>query len=258
MVEAEELHALLKGPLKLGRGRAAKTVQLGEPRELTLDDLLAAQGSTMVQSAPTVKTLRMSHHMVARLLAKGAKPQEVSLITGYSSSRISILQADPAFIELTTYYAEMDEEQFSIANADMHKRLSALGFDAVETLHERLLEDPEAFETKTLLAVIEATADRTGHGKQSTLKVDHEYSLSDESLARVKAAAQAGREAAPADREALVRLASLRTAAEHSSPEEAEGGEAGGAGVREEGGEGNQEPTWIEGRFVVVPSVDPV
>ena len=56
-----------------------------------------AEGERGVNVAPMLKRLRDSHHAVARLLAHGLTPFQVSLQTGYSPSRISTLQADPNF-----------------------------------------------------------------------------------------------------------------------------------------------------------------
>jgi hypothetical protein len=233
-----KIEHLLNEPLRLGRGRRAIQVRADYVRDLSVEDLLAA--STMpAAGAPVVLELRQTHHNLARLIAQGAGTNEASAITGLTPARISTLKNSPAFAELVTYYKEMDEQQYSLARADMHKRLASVGFDSLEILHERLLDKPEEFDNKTLLAVVEATADRTGHGKTSTVNHDHSFSLSSHTIAAIKASANQGRPIAEEDRGALLRIAAERTAPEYPEAEEADWIEGCGSGLREEG---DQEP----------------
>jgi hypothetical protein len=109
-----------------------------------------------------IKKLRDSHHQVARLLATGFKPGQVSIITGYSGSRISILQGSPMFQELLEFYRGESEAGF----ADLQDRLATLSLDAVEEIRDRL-NDGE-LSNKDLLKLVELTADRTGHGPRTT------------------------------------------------------------------------------------------
>jgi len=79
------------------------------------------------------------------------------MITGYSPSRISILQADPAFAELVAYYATQAEQVY----LDVHQRLAALGIASMDELQERLESDPESFKNRELMSLVELTMDRT-------------------------------------------------------------------------------------------------
>ena len=141
-------------------GRPAKQVAAHTVRELTEADLgMLALGRPTAQP-PAVKQIRDSHHAVARCLAQGMRPGQVSIITGYSLSRISILQADPSFRELLLFYREPVGEAF----ADLQVRMASLSLDALEILRERMLDSPEDFNPSQLLDIMKAGADRTGHG----------------------------------------------------------------------------------------------
>lgn len=236
------------GVLTLGRGRRTQPVQAIYSRDLTVADLVEAGTQEAGIKPIPIRELRQSHHMLARTLAQGISQEEVSIITGYSVSRISILKSDPQFAELLQYYIDMEEKEYAVARADMHERLKGLGFDAIETLHAKLLDDPDSFDAKTLLAVVEATSDRTGYGKTSTVKHDHEHSLSPETLERIKLASGANaRPLAEADRASLLRLAAERTAEVHTAGEEADWEPCEGSDVREEGGGGTEEEILLEG-----------
>lgn len=137
------------------RGTAASIAYTRDLGESDLDCILnPAQGAS---STPAVKRLRASHHALARMLAEGHKPQMCAAVTGYSPSRISILQNDPAFAELIVYYSGQVAETF----IDAQKRLAELGIDAIEELQERLDETPEEFSKKDLMALVELTMDRS-------------------------------------------------------------------------------------------------
>jgi hypothetical protein len=242
-------------PLRLGSGRRPKPVQCEYVRDLTTEDLLKAS-TVPAEGTPSIKSLRASHHLLARTMATGIDLAEVSIITGYSVSRISILKGDPSFRELLAYYEAMEAEQAKTARADMHERLAQVGFDSLEVLHERLLDEPESFDNKTLLAVVEATADRTGHGKTATVNHEHSHSLSEESLARIRNATFQNRPLAEADRSALIGMAARGASAAHTGAEEADWIEGEGSCVREEGHQGTEEP--LLAQAYPLPQVGPV
>jgi hypothetical protein len=131
-----------------------------------------------------LKRLRQIHHTIAKLLASGAKNQEVSAMTGMCPSRISILQNDPAFADLMDFYAEREDDRF----VDVQNRLESAGLDAVSELHERVIEDPEALATGDLIDIAKLTLDRSGHSpvKKSESK---KVILSGQDLADMKTAA---------------------------------------------------------------------
>lgn len=131
-------------------------------RELEEADLgsLAARPS---QAAPAISRLRDSHHGLARALAAGMRPAEASLVTGYSLSRISILQADTSFRELLEFYRANVDAAF----ASVQDRMSTLSMDSLAELQERLESAPEEFTPNMLLEIATRLADRTGHAPTS-------------------------------------------------------------------------------------------
>lgn len=241
------------GALQLGRGRKAAPLTLEYVRDLTPSDVVKLATEEAGIKPAVVKDLRQSHHTIARLLASGRhSEQDISIITGYSPSRISILKGDPAFQDLLSYYRGMEAEQHKHAVADMHQRLAALGFDTIEKLHEKLL-DGEVNDPKTLLAILEAVTDRTGHGKQTTANVNVNHGLAPDTLAAIREGrAPADPERAEADRAALLRLAVERTAEVVAAAEESDGLTIEGVVVREESAEGAEEEAHREAEPSVV------
>lgn len=153
-----ELGDELGAQLRSARGRKPKFARFDVLRELNGSDMemLLSPPEHGVKT-PLLTKLRNSHHMLARLLAEGRKAQECSAITGYSPSRISILQRDPAFKDLVSYYAAQAREVY----LNVHERLAALGMSTVEELQERLETDPEAFSNRELMELAEMALDRS-------------------------------------------------------------------------------------------------
>lgn len=112
-------------------------------------------------AAPRMLTrLRDSHHQVARLIAAGQPTQEVSRITGYSISRLSWLQnQDPAFRELVEFYRQDSRDTAQAVEA----RLLGVALDAVQTFHERMLDEPETLSPATVLEAAKVLLDRAGY-----------------------------------------------------------------------------------------------
>jgi hypothetical protein len=107
-----------------------------------------------------LQKLRDSHHHVAALFARGIIQTEISAITGYTPTRLSMLQNDPAFQELVSFYRERRGEIMDKAV----ERLKSLGMDALSILQEKLDENPDDFSMKELIHLLTVTMDRTGHG----------------------------------------------------------------------------------------------
>jgi hypothetical protein len=139
-------------------GRPSVEAEAEFVRELTPSDLTLLDQPRGVSSRPIAK-LRDSHHALARALAAGMKPGEASLITGYSLSRISVLQADPTFRELLEFYRSSTDDIY----ANLHDRMATLSMDAIAELRDRLDENPEEFTPGALLEMVKTLADRTGH-----------------------------------------------------------------------------------------------
>lgn len=153
-----------------GRGRLAKTCMHSYERELTGADmtLLADVAVGQLQVAtPPVKRLMHKHHTLARLIVSGTGAAEISLITGYCISRISVLKSMPIVAELIEYYKGQKDEIF----LDVHQRLASLGLDVVEELHQRLESNPEDLTSGQLVDIAKLSLDRAGYGPVSTQKV---------------------------------------------------------------------------------------
>jgi len=166
------------------RGRSLSPLELEIMGSIEPADLIAREDEGQLETSqpPTLARLRGIHHDIARLLATGLSPAEVSAITGYSPSRISTLQNDPSFKELLSFYAQKDAEVF----VDVRKRLATLGMDASAELSDRLVDKPESFTNTQLIELTKATLDRAGYNpvaKSLTASV----SVSPEELATLKA-----------------------------------------------------------------------
>ena len=152
------------------RGRAAKPVEAAVLRELEASDmvLLAMERGTQ---ASHVKRLTERHHALARNIASGMTIGDAAIFQGYTISRVSILQSDPAFKELLEFYREDAQRPYR----DLHIRLSGLAMDAAEELSTRLEEDTQIENGKDkkisvgqLMELTKMGADRTGFGPQAT------------------------------------------------------------------------------------------
>lgn len=118
-----------------------------------------AEGEALPASrAPEVKRLRDSHHALARLLARGLTPAQASQQTGYSASRISTLQLDPAFQELLSHYRR-DADNVS---QEVEARFLMIAGDAAQVVHERLLDEGDEVPLVQALEVFKVFADRAG------------------------------------------------------------------------------------------------
>lgn len=247
------LNSIINGHGTPRAGRRTTPVRGEISRSLTAEDLmeLATPNENPAQ-APMLKQIRSSHHELARLLAKGEKQVRISHITGFSQTRISMLKSDPSFQELLAYYEEMETQTFEKARVDVAERLHSLGVDTLEVLHERVREDPDSLDGKTLIGLAELTLDRIGHGKQSTVDHNVKHSVDEEQLRRIRERPDAPARLTPEDRAGLVGLI-MRETEELSGPEEGSGIESEGPGLREEGRKGTSEAA----RTVIdLPSVD--
>lgn len=144
-------------------GRAAKPLNPKVSRELTEADLGAL--ATEKGSKPSaLKRLSDRHHALARNLASGMPAGEAAIVCGLSPSRVSILQSDPAFLDLLAFY----RRETNLVYRDMHEKLAGVASAALDELQERLEEEPEKVSVGQLIEVSKLGADRTGFGPQST------------------------------------------------------------------------------------------
>lgn len=104
--------------------------------------------------------LRDSHHQVARLIASGMRTEEVSRMTGYAIARLSWLQnQDPAFKELVEFYRQDRRDE----QANIEARILSVALDALQTFHERMLDDPDSVTPALALEASKVYLDRAGY-----------------------------------------------------------------------------------------------
>lgn len=245
-----DLDELIDGMGKMG-GRRGQAIFVGETRDLTADDLHEFAEQERVLPEQTLKTLRHTHHTIARLLCDGVSQAEISVIVGVSQSRISILKNDPAFNELLTHYAGTKAR----IQVDMWTRLAQLGVSSIEVLEERVLDNPDTIDSATLLKIVETISDRTGFPKQTNINVKT-TNFSDAALEALKLEVATGvKKITSEDRATLLR--EIRGATEpYSQSKELEGAERCGGGLREEGDQGTLIDLNPLGLKTGVPSVD--
>lgn len=155
-------------------GRAAKPITAEFERELDFEDVNALLAEKGVQ-APQIKEFRERHHALARLIAEGKRPGEAAIICRYSQSRMSVLLADPAFMELVAHYRELVNEEF----VDFQAKLSELALDAALILQSRMEERPDELSDALVLQIVQVGADRTGHGPSQKVEHNHKIGLAD-------------------------------------------------------------------------------
>jgi hypothetical protein len=102
--------------------------------------------------------LRDSHHAVARLVALGQAPAEISIQTGYSVARLYTLARDPAFKDLVAFY----RNDHTAIHENFMETMGLVARDALQEIHERLQDQPDRFNEDQLLDVFKVTADRAG------------------------------------------------------------------------------------------------
>lgn len=144
-------------------GRPARPLNPEVVRELVAEDLPALQLSRGSKTS-ALKRLSDRHHALARNLASGMGVGEAAIVCGLSLSRVSILQSDPAFIELLDFYRTGVTEVYR----DVHEKLAGVASAALDELQDRLEDEPEKLSVGHLIEVTKLGADRTGHGPQSS------------------------------------------------------------------------------------------
>lgn len=146
------------------RGRAPINLTASVVRELGEADILML-GAEKGSKPSAIKRLSDRHHALARALCSGMGPGEAALICGYDISRVSILQADPAFQELLSFYREEKDRAFR----SVQDKLAGMAGDALDELQTRIEDEPEKLSVNQLLQIVTMAADRTGNGPSSSL-----------------------------------------------------------------------------------------
>lgn len=140
------------GGFPAGRGgRVPRRVKWEVVRRLRVPDDLPLLLERTPRQKQTLKTIRHTHHQLARLVATGVPDSEASLITGYSPSYISMVKKDPSFAGLLDYYHEQREQIF----IDVVERMRGLGLSTLDEIQNRLEEEPEEWSRRELMELAE-------------------------------------------------------------------------------------------------------
>lgn len=172
--------------LRPARGKAPRHLVMEVDRELEESDLELLETARLGVTSSPLQRIRDSHHRLAEALASGMSNIEASAVTGYDPARISLLKADPAFKELLEFYRSARDGVFR----DFMERMKNLAEDALQELHIRLQDSPESVKTSELLAILNSTADRTGHGPTSTRRFEGQVTLTADQIEAIKGAAE--------------------------------------------------------------------
>lgn len=143
----------------LGRGRSSAPLSIGEVRDMSESDIELFENRAAVPVTEPIKKIGERHHMVAKMLARGAAPGEVARLTGYDPSRISVLKSSPAMQELINLYREDLEAEFT----PIVETLIGVSKDALNRIRERLEEEGEKIPIRDLISTFEMGADRIGY-----------------------------------------------------------------------------------------------
>lgn len=118
-----------------------------------------------------VQKFRDSHHMVAKLMAKGLMNNDVAARTGYSEHWIAQLHNDPAFQELLSKYRDLDTHIFLEGRDEFYSIATKNMLQAERQLSDKMDEADEEGEllpTRELVSIVADRADRFGYGKRET------------------------------------------------------------------------------------------
>ncbi|WP_417436481.1 hypothetical protein [Idiomarina abyssalis] len=143
------------GSKSRGRRRSKPPLQFSMERALEVEDAFEMQNAPRREVGQeggmvALQRIRTIHHQIARMLASGEKAVNISAILGVTPERVWQLKQDPTFAELLAHYEEHEEA----AEISIKQRFYSLGTAGMETLQERLLDDPESFGNGHLMELV--------------------------------------------------------------------------------------------------------
>lgn len=124
-----------------------------------IEELL--EGEVIPPQPPQVsltQSLRASHHLVARLDAKGVPAHDIARQTGYTANRIGTLRACPSYRDLVHHYRQDND---TVAEA-IEAKFQLIAEDAAQVIHERILDKPQDMSLDEAVNVFKTFADRAG------------------------------------------------------------------------------------------------
>ncbi len=139
-------------------GRAIESLpEITDIREVTRADLSHLQAP---RPQGLVKSLRDSHHRVARAVAAGMSNGQVAETCGLSINRVSQLRSDPSFIELVAHYRSMLTEEWRETADPVSEYMRSNALKAEQLISDRLDKAMEEDETIPLSQLVQVTSDR--------------------------------------------------------------------------------------------------
>lgn len=127
--------------------------------------------TTQKSDEKDVQVLRARHHSVARLLAAGLPEGIVAELTDFTAPYISTLKNNPSMAQLIAHYRAGP----TAAAEAIAEKLRSVGTQALARLESQI----EKLDSNQLLALAKLGLDRSGHGPQSKMAVEHEHRIFD-------------------------------------------------------------------------------
>ena len=158
----------------LARGRPRAERSIGEPRELTQEDLAKLERPRL----PAFQKFRESYHAVAKALALGLRDDEVAELTGYGLGRIYQLKADPTMQARVEAYRDMIvDPAYAAEGRDYMRELVRGRTMTMRICNDKLADtDPEDISFRDLIGLNTFFADRSGFGKTTSVKIEQDLS----------------------------------------------------------------------------------
>ena len=117
-----------------------------------------------------LKSIRQSHHLVAKQIALGMRNMDIAASTGYAPGTITSLKQDPTFKALIKYYRKHANVNFGL----LTKQLALLSRDTLQILRERMESNPDEIKISELLDILKVSSQ--GSGEIAATKHEHTVS----------------------------------------------------------------------------------
>lgn len=178
------------GQKSRGRRRSKPPLVFSVERPLEVEDAFEMQRAPARAVGETggiasLQRIRTIHHQIARMLAGGEKAVNISAILGVTPERVWQLKQDPTFAELMAHYEEHEEA----AEVSIKQRFYSLGTAGMETLQERLLDDPESFGNGHLMELVKLSVG--GEAPRTEASTKGQNTLTEAALEQLKRQADA-------------------------------------------------------------------
>ena len=110
--------------------------------------------------APTIKTVRRSHQLAARLLAQGTSVQLTAAHVGMAPGTLyRMLEHDPTFKELVAAH----EQGFDADQDDLQRQFNLAAGDFLQRAHEMVFEENYPVTPDQLMEYAKVASDRGGN-----------------------------------------------------------------------------------------------